>query len=160
LGHGGESNYHQRAKLQLFHWLQKQSYQNVYLEKYIPDIKQRPDILIETNNRLIAVEFQSARISPLEIAHRNEGYARENIFPLWIIGENKLSSQNKQRFMFRIDTCRQSFIKRYHPEGPTQLLYYCPIVKRFTILNDFYFYRANKALAIQTIVPMNNAHLR
>lgn len=160
LSHGGESNYHQRAKLQLFHWLQKQSFHNVYLEKYVPRIKQRPDILIETNNRLIAVEFQSATISPQEVYKRNVGYASENNFPLWIVGKNKFMNKCKRRLMFQIDTSIQSFIRRYRKTGSSQLLYYCPITQQFTILNDIYFYRANKALAIPTIYHMEDVHLR
>src|SRR5690625_2070394 len=141
---GGESNYHQQAKLYLYHWLQKQSFRNVFLEKFISSIHQRPDILLETNNRLIAVEFQSSTISTNEFYQRNEGYASENIFPIWILGENKLIKKCKRRFIFQIDFFKQPFIQQYRKRGPTQLLYFCPIAKQFTILNDIYLYRANR----------------
>lgn len=157
---GGESKYHQQAKLHLFQWLQNQSFPNVYLETYLPRIHQRPDILIETNNRLIAVEFQSATVSPQEISKRNKGYAQENIFPLWILGKNNLTTNGNRQFSFQIDSFKQTFIKRYRKQAPTQLHYYCPIEQQFTVLNDIYVYRANKAFAFPITFHKNDIHLK
>lgn len=146
LNRHGESNYHKRAKLLLFNWLQKQKYPKVHLEKYLPTIKQRPDILLETKKGQVAVEFQSATTSPIEISERNQGYASENIFPLWILGKNQFKN-NRQHYSYRINSFHQQFIKEYGKENTTSLLYFCPEKSEFTILNDLYFYRANDALA-------------
>lgn len=156
----GESKYHQQAKLLLYAWLQGQSFQKVYLEKYIPKIKQRPDILIETGSRVIAVEFQSATISPNDIYARNDGYARANIFPLWILGKNQLPKRHRSAFHHELNTFTQIFIKQYRKQGPSQLLYFCPMSEQFTTLNDIYLYRPNRALAFKQTRGLHDVHLR
>lgn len=158
-GKRGESNYHKRAKLLLFNWLQKQSFRNIYLERHLPQINQRPDILLETNKGKVAVEFQSATITPTEITKRNQGYASENIFPLWILGKNQLRKSHPHNHSYQLNSFKQYFIKQYRKNSPTSLIYFCPINYQFTILNDFYFYRMNKALAIRTNLPMNKCYL-
>src|SRR5699024_9824024 len=51
LNYGGESDYHKQAKVLLYQLLKNQFYPHVYLEKYLPNINQRPDILIKTKKR-------------------------------------------------------------------------------------------------------------
>lgn len=157
---GGESNYHKRAKLLLYDWLKRHSFLSVTLEQYLPQINQRPDILIETSTRKIAVEFQSATISSEEIHLRNSGYAKENIIPLWVLGENQLVRNRPFDNSFQINTFIQSLIKRHVKNSPTYLIYFCPNKKQFIILNDLYVIRANYVLATRVVLHIDNIRLR
>src|SRR5699024_4561598 len=81
----GEGEYHYKGKLLLYEWLKSQQ-KDVKLEAYIPEIKQRPDLLLTVKNKQIAIEFQCATIDPQIIFQRNKGYRRANIIPILILG--------------------------------------------------------------------------
>src|SRR5690625_2465352 len=79
---GGEGTYHEQGKLLLFQWLRRQRLA-VQLEKYLPAINQRPDLLLTINQRQIAIEFQCSRVPSRQIRQRNQGYKQAGIIPLW-----------------------------------------------------------------------------
>lgn len=159
LDHGGESDYHKRAKLILYEWFQTYNFSDVHLEKFLPSINQRPDILIKMTDKTIAVEFQSASISPNLLRQRNEGYAKANIIPLWIIGENQLKPLGKNH-SFQISAFKHQLIQSYRPNEPTKLLYFCPHKGKFTVLNDLHFYRQTKAYAMPQTLYLDNIHFK
>src|SRR5699024_5050518 len=76
----GESVYHEQAKLQLYDWLKSQ-YGHVQLEKHVKEINQFQDVFVTIEQRKIACEFQSAKISTSIIHQRNIGYRRQQIQP-------------------------------------------------------------------------------
>src|SRR5699024_9156294 len=123
---------------------QKQ-YSSVKLEHYLPDIHQWPDLLLQVNNKQIALEFQCAKISTNEIIQRNEGYKRLNIQPIWIIGASRFKriGQNK----LRIDTFTTQLLQCYSPALPIQLLYYCPYQKCFLLVSDLHQINSHQAIA-------------
>src|SRR5690625_137402 len=78
---GGEGLYHYQGKLLLYNWLRNQNI-STELEPFIPEINQRPDIIIQIGERKIAIEYQCATI-PIEIIKkRNEGYLTVGITPI------------------------------------------------------------------------------
>ncbi|WP_431800149.1 competence protein CoiA [Halobacillus andaensis] len=91
----GESNYHATGKWLLYRWLQGQGY-DVAVEPYLQEIKQRPDLLLNHNNKRAAIEFQCASIPMKEVLKRTQGYHQEGVFPLWILGRNQLKRKRKQ----------------------------------------------------------------
>jgi competence protein CoiA len=66
-----ESPLHLQGKQQLYKFFSSQNL-TVELEKYVPAIRQRADLLL---NHQIAIEFQCSPISASQIASRSAGYS-------------------------------------------------------------------------------------
>ena len=133
---GGEGTYHEKGKLLLYQWLQHQQL-DVTLEAYIPEINQRPDMLLQLNGRRIAIEYQCARIPVSQIKQRNEGYKKAGIIPIWIIGANRFKRQTKHHI--KLDQFITHFIHQFtHAFLPT-LFFFCPISLQFITIQDLYY---------------------
>ncbi|WP_026693288.1 competence protein CoiA [Peribacillus kribbensis] len=87
-----ETLYHLEGKLALYHWLRDQGIEAV-LEAGIPEINQRADILITSEGKRIAIEFQCSAIPQEVWAKRTRSYHQAGIRVLWILGKEKLKSQ-------------------------------------------------------------------
>lgn len=81
----GETYEHLLGKKQLYHWAQQRHFEPVY-EVYLPEIKQRPDLLIRLNGHLVALEYQCSPISLHRLQERNAGYRKIKIPVWWILG--------------------------------------------------------------------------
>lgn len=154
---GGEGAYHQRGKLLLFRWLQNQRIQ-VTLEQYLPEIKQRPDLLIEIGSKTIAIEYQCATIPIIEIRKRNEGYKRLNITPIWILGANLYKRLSNHHLY--VNSFIRQFIHQFTSDFPTTLFYFCPHKKIFAIVHHVFMTSANRALVTQTFSHLKHTHFR
>lgn len=154
---GGESAYHQRGKLLLFHWLRHQ-YENVQLEVHIPEINQRPDLLMEIGKRKIAIEFQCVTISLAEIKKRNLGYQQANITPIWILGANQFKRISYTHL--QINDFTLQFVHQFSPNLPTTLFYFCPQSKEFSIINDVYPASTKRAIAKITFRKLHQLHFK
>lgn len=140
---GGESSYHELGKLMLYKWLMKQRLQ-VKLEPYISKINQRPDLLLEINNKKIAIEFQCARVSVDQIQQRNKGYKTVGIIPIWILGAKRFKRQMKHHI--KIDQFTLQFIHQFSLDAPPILFYFCPNTLQFTVFQDIYVTKMGQAL--------------
>jgi len=147
----GESAYHQKGKLLLYEWLKKQHIPT-RLEKHIPGIDQRPDLLLQGKKRLIALEFQCATIPLALIKRRNEGYRRADIIPIWILGANQF--KRKSAIHLHLTAFTRQFLHKIASNAPASLLYFCPKDKMFSIVNDVMMTSANRALAEFSFRPM------
>ena len=148
---GGESDYHYTGKLLLYEWLLNQGIE-VSLEPYLSPIQQRPDLLLRLKERLIAIEFQCAKINPQIIYKRNQGYKRANIIPIWILGANQLKRISSHHI--QVNRFTLSFIHHFSKKHPTVLFYFCPHTKQFSFIQDLMIVRSNRALAKQTFHPL------
>lgn len=81
----GESQNHELGKTQIFQWANQRGWVP-QLEVYLPAIKQRPDILLQINNKQIALEYQCSPLSLAKIKARNRGYQIQGISVRWILG--------------------------------------------------------------------------
>lgn len=81
----GETQEHLLGKMQLYQWATYRGYQP-RLEVYLPAIAQRPDLLLQINGRLVALEFQCSPLSLKRLQERNTGYQRVGIHPWWLLG--------------------------------------------------------------------------
>lgn len=81
----GETREHLLGKKQLFNWAKRHQYKPVY-EVYLPEIKQRPDLLIKIGRQTVALEYQCSPISLTRLQERNAGYRKMNIKVWWILG--------------------------------------------------------------------------
>lgn|SRR5690625_629058 len=132
---GGESLYHMKGKLQIYQWLRSQ-YKHVYLEAFLPEIKQRPDILLKIAQRTIAVEMQCSVIDPKIIQERNQGYQNMGITPIWLLGANVFKRIGKQKI--KVNSFMMETLQKFSAHTSTQLLYYCPETHKFFKANDLH----------------------
>lgn len=106
----GETAEHLKGKLALADYFKTNS-EEVQLEAYLPELKQRPDILIKNNKRKIAIEFQCSSISIEKINQRTDGYLKAGYDVLWILGKNfqyknGLTSLDKACLYFNLESRR------------------------------------------------------
>ncbi|WP_176463543.1 competence protein CoiA [Oceanobacillus manasiensis] len=132
---GGEGVYHEKGKLLLYEWLLSQQL-SVSLEAYLPEIQQRPDILLMIGSKTIAIEYQCARISPSIIYERNKGYEKAGITPIWIMGEQLLKRKSSQ--LFKMDSFLQLFIHQFSSGFPPIIYFFCPHTHQFLKIMDLY----------------------
>lgn len=83
----GETEEHIQGKMQLKEWLEMRHIP-VELEAYLPELQQRPDLLITINNQKTALEFQCSGISIDKVAERTAGYLDNGYRVIWILGEH------------------------------------------------------------------------
>lgn len=79
----GESQLHLQGKLQLFEWLKKIGH-TVMLEPYLKKLSQRPDLLVTSDRRQVAIEFQCSTITHEKWLSRTLGYKKNAIQVLWL----------------------------------------------------------------------------
>ncbi|ALS01245.1 hypothetical protein ATZ33_07640 [Enterococcus silesiacus] len=84
----GETIEHLALKEVFATWCEKQAIQ-YEVEKYLPALNQRPDLLIGN----IAVEIQCSPMSVQRLVERTKSYQKHGYFPIWICG-NKLFSNH------------------------------------------------------------------
>lgn len=101
----GETEEHVLGKQLLYNWFIQQGYP-CQLEAYLPELKQRPDLLIWLNEkRAVAVEFQCSSLSHERMVERTEGYLKNNYEVYWVLGSQfKLTrsiSAFQRMFMYK-----------------------------------------------------------
>lgn len=149
----GEGLYHEQGKLLLYKWLLSQGI-DVELEKYLPEISQRPDLLVTIKHRKIAFEYQCARI-PIELLNgRNAGYFKAGITPIWILGANHFKRVRKQHF--KIDQFILSFMHRFSPEFPLTLYFFCPDTLQFITIQHIQLTTSRYAIGQFRFIPLSD----
>lgn len=83
----GETLEHLTLKKMFTKWCERQSicYE---LEKYLPDLNQRPDLLIGN----IALEIQCSPLSIQRLVERTKNYQKNGYIPIWICGKKIFSN--------------------------------------------------------------------
>ncbi|QKY68613.1 competence protein CoiA [Lentibacillus sp. CBA3610] len=150
---GGEGTYHEKGKLLLYQWLRHQKL-DVQLEAYLPEINQRPDILIKLKNKTLAIEYQCARIPPEQIISRNAGYVSQGIVPIWILGGNRLDRRN--RYKLKIDYFQLHLIHQFSSDFPLTLYYFCPDSLQFISFQNIYFASLQQAAGKLTVKKLSD----
>ncbi|MFC4559330.1 competence protein CoiA [Virgibacillus kekensis] len=150
---GGEGIYHEKGKLLLYQWLLGQGL-NAQLEAYLPDIQQRPDILLTIGERRIAIEYQCARIPAEQIHSRTLGYHSIGIKPIWILGANRFERQSRHHL--KIDQFQRQFIHQSASTIPQTIYYFCPDTLQFIFFQDIYFSANHRAAGKFHITKLNN----
>lgn len=91
-----ETEEHIQGKRDLYEWIKKQNgITNAILEGWIPETKQRPDIMFEYNNKRYVIEYQCSPIAS-EYFERHELYQAVGIRDIWICGTEKYLGSNKR----------------------------------------------------------------
>lgn len=173
----GESEQHLLGKEQLLNFFQSFPLQ-VELEPFLPVVQQRPDLLVQKDNKKYAIEFQCSPITLERLIERNDGYKSLNILPIWIpltkdahikqgICKVSLSEQLQQ---FIQTSHEQQYIMSYHPNNKkfyylSNLLhvqkntYLSKIISMSPSFQQFPFYvpkRLNKSEFMQYVYAYNS----
>lgn len=82
----GETTEHLKGKKQLYHWTKQQGW-SPQLETYLPQIAQRPDLLLTIHGQRVALEFQCSPLSLERMIERNQGYQKLGIRVCWLLGQ-------------------------------------------------------------------------
>lgn len=85
----GETEEHLKGKTALYEAF-KQENVKVEIEAQLPDINQRPDVLVSYYGEEYAIEFQCSPITVSEIVRRTRGYQNSGRKVIWLAG-NKLT---------------------------------------------------------------------
>ncbi|CAM3145919.1 competence protein CoiA [Leuconostoc rapi] len=107
-----ETAQHLSGKLQLASKLQP--YGEIVIEAVLPEINQRPDILIKRKEKYIAIEYQCSPISQKRLDERNAGYKSQNIHVVWLLGQNYFVKNMTQKTIFKF--LAQNSIRFYLPD--------------------------------------------
>lgn len=117
----GETFEHIEGKMQLAEWLENLGMQ-VEIEAYLPELQQRPDVLVMINNQQTAIEFQCSPIPIEKVAERTKGYLEAGYEITWILGRNftykdRLTAfhkvcLNKEMQLFHYDTEKEQLLIR------------------------------------------------
>lgn len=84
-----ETEEHVNGKIALYEWIRKQKgVTNAILEAWLPDTKQRPDIMFEYDGKKYVIEYQCSPIST-EFLERHHLYQAGGIEDIWICGTEK-----------------------------------------------------------------------
>lgn len=81
----GETTRHLLGKQRLYAWLTNQDI-SVEMEAWLPELQQRPDLLVTYDNRRIALEYQCSPIPFYRLKERTEGYTQNGYEVYWICG--------------------------------------------------------------------------
>ena len=91
-----ETNEHIQGKIQLYEWIKQQNgVTDVILEGWIPETKQRPDIMFKYDNKQYVIEYQCTPIATQYI-ERHSLYKAGGINDIWICGTEKYFGENKR----------------------------------------------------------------
>jgi competence protein CoiA len=121
-----ETMEHLLGKEHLYRWLKHQQL-DVHLELYLPQIQQRPDLLVCTSNDVYALEYQCSPISPALFQKRTNAYRKEGIIPIWILGANQF--RRASTHCIKLSSFHWLFVDA--PARMPILRFYCPMTKHF-----------------------------
>ena len=136
----GESPTHLLGKIQLYE-LFSHLHLQTEMEPYLPDIRQRPDLLVTWQNEKIPIEFQCSTIPIAHILERNAGYHSVNMNPIWIVlTPPKVQDSLAFVLTHRFTQFQQHFIRHIHSHAKETLsvfLTYNPSKQQFHYLSHF-----------------------
>ena len=123
-----ETQEHLQGKRDIYEWLLSQdNIKDVVLEGWIPETKQRPDIMFKYNGIQHVIEYQCTPIST-EYYERHDLYNAVGIVDIWICGANKyFQSYHKGSGNKRMSVIENESRK-----------YYDPITKNMYMLDKYF----------------------
>lgn len=133
-----ESSLHLHGKLSLHQFFQKHQLQSD-LEKFLPAIRQRADLLVEGQT---AIEFQCSTIPQKDVVHRTKGYMQLGIEPIWIGGLDDPPNESIQ--IIRLKTYETELFQQ---KGKTPyLLAFCPSENRFFYYSNLFYVSGSRRI--------------
>lgn len=118
---------HLSGKTNLYRWLVRCN-MDVELEKYLTEIKQRPDIYVKKENNLYAIEYQCSPIHEELFLKRTMGYINAGIVPIWIFHSHFI--KRKSPYLWRLNSTLKSALRKsstafllfHNPKQPNSIM--------------------------------------
>lgn len=139
--HEAETNYHLMGKKSLFHWLMKKE-ENLYLEHYLRDIAQRPDIFLGEKNH--AIEYQCATLNVDMFTSRIYGYQSIGVESDWIFGMKRIKKKRENLYSLQMTDLTAA---KKDKTGKLYLNYFCPLQQQFLLLRNILPISQRKVIA-------------
>lgn len=123
---------HLTGKQLIYNWVQSFS-KTAELEKYLPSIKQRPDVYAVYNKHPYAIEYQCSPLGVDIFQERTRGYKNIGIEPIWCFHERFI--RRKGEYLWSLNSILQSAIRRTGKHTLPYLLFHTPVLPaKMTIL--------------------------
>lgn len=150
-----ESQYHMQGKLDLYNWLQNQSSINdVMLEPYIREIKQRPDLLFKDGAKRMLIEYQCSSIAQNMLQQRSLKYKEQKIIDFWILGAKSLKRNGS--YEFQLSIFQWIFARKTTLSSPPTIYAYCSNLKSFIILYSIIPFSSRSVIANHYTYPIHS----
>ncbi|MFC4712647.1 competence protein CoiA [Planococcus dechangensis] len=143
--HEPETLLHLLGKSRLYSFLQQQQL-SPRLEQYIPDIKQRADLLVASD----ALEFQCSVLTAEHVSKRSNGYRSIQIEPIWIRGTETIPHSGPGIFQIRPFE-REMFLG---DEDMPHLLSFHPKKSLFIYFSNLFYLQGNRWVGKASILDM------
>lgn len=148
-----ESPRHLLGKKHLYQHYKRKGF-DVYLEYYLPEIQQRPDLFVKKGDLTYAIEFQCSPLPRQRLEERNAGYQKLDILPIWILGTTPYKKRKNKIFEL---TDFQFSLSKHNPHSGLTLLSYLPEKKAFLQLSKMISLTSTKLLGVlQEVSLLNN----
>ncbi|MBQ4523364.1 MAG: hypothetical protein IJA10_10525 [Lachnospiraceae bacterium] len=165
-----ETEEHLNGKRDLFEWIKKQKgVNNVVLEGWIPETKQRPDIMFEYGGKKYVIEYQCSPIAT-EYVERHELYKASGITDIWILGTDKYLEKSEIGKNFRMKEIEKHTDIYYDVYGKSIISKSIDISRLqnvnidemlyFFMDSDFRYYNENKRKLMYDFILENNLVIR
>lgn len=147
-----ESPIHLKGKLQLAEFFEGISME-VFVESYLPQIRQRPDLLVKKTHQSYAIEFQCSTI-PIEVRDlRTRGYLTSNIQPVWILRAFEYPEVLPHGVVIvQLTHFRQAFIQQNHL-GEASIIAYDPTTEQFVYYAHLMHLQGTRFIAKIRLLP-------
>lgn len=147
-----ETNQHLQGKKDLFRFCSDNGYKP-FLEQYLPEIQQRPDVLAIKNGRRFALEYQCTPISVRDIQQRSNRYFKIGITPVWIAGGYPFTKKLNNS-VYALSDYYWSLTKR--TDAGITLTSYEPANHILYVLSNIVPLTSKKAFARLDRIPLTN----
>ncbi|GAK10138.1 competence protein CoiA [Geomicrobium sp. JCM 19038] len=101
-----ETEEHLQGKQQLYEWLRPFA-DDLEIEKWLPDVNQRPDVWCVINGAVYVFEVQCSAIERKEIKRRSSNYFNHGIQVIWVLPERYLHRSSSSVYLqeWQLETC-------------------------------------------------------
>ncbi|MDH5163459.1 competence protein CoiA family protein [Heyndrickxia oleronia] len=149
-----ESAFHLQGKIDLFKWLHYKGL-IVEVEKYLPKIQQRPDLLVWKKRKIYAIEYQCSSIPLEDMIKRSRCYTSVGIEPFWIFGGTfDIKGNYHLMNIYKLNDFHWAFTQ-FNRDDQIHLFSYDPNTKNFSLLSHLTPVTVTKVLASQTTLPLS-----
>ena len=148
----GESIPHLQGK-QVLHSLFQRLGLPVEVEAFLPELTQRPDLLVHYNGQAVPIEFQCSRILENLKEARTIGYQSIGMCPIWVLHTpEKVRTRAEGVEVFSFSAFQQLFFTTSLSPGAT-LLTLSPETKQFHYVSHLLHIEGNRFLGVHRKLP-------
>ncbi|XCS10339.1 competence protein CoiA family protein [Aeribacillus pallidus] len=151
-----ESTYHLNGKKQLYVWLKRQRLA-AEVEKFIPSIAQRADLFVSFQHKRYAIEYQCSNIPPDQVIKRTNGYKKERIKPIWILGWKQMKQVGEHQYRLTPFHCQ--FLHSPQNDHPF-IINYCSDKKTFIFFSHLIPFSKQNIFAASAMISPESFFFR